>query len=293
MSSPAGRHPVITATFWMMGTLASFMAMAIAGREMAAAHMSTFEILFFRSLVGMVIVGALLARGGWAQISARRLPLHLVRNLSHFGGQFGWFYGIAMIPLAEVFAIEFTTPMWAAMMAPLLLGERMTRPRLLAIALGLVGVLIILRPGLAVIHPAALVVFGAAACFAMSQVLTRRLASTESALAILFSMSAIQLPLGLVPAIAHWVTPPPAVWPWLLVVGVTGLSAHYCMTRALKLAEATVVLPMDFLRLPLIAAAGVVFYGEKLDWLVLAGAAVMVAGNFANILAERARRPQA
>jgi drug/metabolite transporter (DMT)-like permease len=291
MISPAGRHPVITATFWMMGTLASFMAMAIAGREMAAAHMSTFEILFFRSLVGMVIVGALLARGGWAQISARRLPLHLVRNLSHFGGQFGWFYGIAMIPLAEVFAIEFTTPMWAAMMAPLLLGERMTRPRLLAIALGLVGVLIILRPGLAVIHPAALAVLGAAACYAMSYVLTRKLGSTESALAILFYMTVIQLPLALVPAAVNWVTPAPALWPWLLVVGSTGLSAHYCMTHALRLADATVVVPMDFLRLPLAVFAGYVFYGEGIDWLVLAGAALMLVGNLANILAERARRP--
>ena len=292
MNSPARRHPVIKATLWMMGTLASFAAMAIGGRELAAARMSTFEILFFRSLVGLAIVSALLARSGWAQISVRRFALQLVRNVSHFGGQFGWFYGIAMIPLAEVFAIEFTSPMWAAIIAPLLLGERMTRPRLLAIGFGIAGVLIILRPGLAIIHPAALVVLGAAACFALTYVLTRKLVPTEPALAILFYMCVIQLPLGLVPAMVHWVTPPPTLWPWLLVVGVTALSAHYCMTRALQLADATVVLPMDFLRLPLIAAAGFIFYGEKLDWLVLAGAAVMVAGNFANILAERARRPQ-
>jgi len=293
MNNPARGHPVITATLWMMGTLASFMAMAIGGREMATARMSTFEILFFRSLVGLAIVSVLLAHSGWAQISVRRFALHLVRNVSHFSGQFGWFYGIAMIPLAEVFAIEFTTPMWVAIIAPLLLGERMTGPRLLAIVLGMAGVLIILRPGLAIIHPAALVVFGAAACFALSSVLTRKLAYTESALAILFYMSVIQLPLGLVPAMAHWVTPPPALWPWLLVVGATGLSAHYCLTRALQLADATVVVPMDFLRLPLIAAVGFIFYGEKIDGFVLAGAAVMVVGNFVNILAERARRPQA
>lgn len=293
MISPAGRHPVLTATFWMMGALASFIAMAIGGRELAAARMSTFEILFFRSLVGLVMVSMLLARSGWGQISTRRFGLHLVRNVSHFGGQFGWFYGISMIPLAEVFAIEFTTPMWTAIMAALLLGERVTRPRLLAIGLGIVGVLIILRPGLAIIHPAALAVLGAAACYALTFVLTRKLAHTESALGILFYMTVIQLPLALFPAAAHWVTPPPALWPWLLVIGTTGLSAHYCHTRALRLADATVMSPMDFLRLPLIAVAGLLLYGEALDWLVFAGAAVMVAGNLVNILAERARIRQA
>jgi drug/metabolite transporter (DMT)-like permease len=167
----------------------------------------------------------------------------------------------------------------------------MTRARLFAIGFGLAGVLIILRPGMAVIHPASLAVLGAAACYAMSYVLTRKLASTESALAILFWMTLIQLPLAAIPAVTHWVSPPTALLPWLLVVGVTGLSAHYCMTRALRLADATVVVPMDFLRLPLAAIAGALFYGEKLDWLVLAGAAVMLVGNIANILAERAKSP--
>jgi len=275
----------------MTGALASFMAMALGGREMSGAGMSTFQILLIRSLVGLIIVSALLWHSGWAQISVKRIGLHIARNVGHFGGQYGWFYGIALIPLAEVFAIEFTTPMWTAIIAPLVLGERMTRSRVLAIAFGLAGVLIILRPGMAAVQPAALAVLGAAACYAMSYVLTRKLASTESALAILFWMTLIQLPLALIPAVTHWVSPPPPLWPWLLVVGVTGLSAHYCMTRALRLADATVVVPMDFLRLPLAAIAGSLFYGEKLDWLVLAGAGVMLIGNLANILAERARSP--
>ena len=275
----------------MTGALASFMAMALGGREMSGAGMSTFQILLIRSLVGLIIVSALLWHSGWAQISVKRIGLHIARNVGHFGGQYGWFYGIALIPLAEVFAIEFTTPMWTAIIAPLVLGERMTRSRVLAIAFGLAGVLIILRPGMAVVQPAALAVLGAAACYAMSYVLTRKLASTESALAVLFWMTLIQLPLALIPAVTHWVSPPPSLWPWLLVVGVTGLSAHYCMTRALRLADATVVVPMDFLRLPLAAFAGSLFYGEKLDWLVLAGAGVMLIGNLANILAERARSP--
>ena len=292
MSTEPTRHPVITAALWMLGALSSFTAMALGGREMSGAGMSTFEILLFRSLVGLFIVGALLSKSGWAQIRTRRFGLHMVRNVGHFGGQFGWFYGIAMIPLAEVFAIEFTTPMWTAILAALLLAERMTRPRLVAIACGVAGMLIILRPGLEVINPAALAVVGAAIGFALSYVFTRKLAPTESALSILFYMTVIQLPLALIPAMGKWVTPPLYVWPWLVAVGAAGLSAHYCMTRALRLADATVVVTMDFLRLPLIAAAGFVFYGEPLDWLVLAGAAVMLGGNVANIAAERAGSPR-
>ena len=292
MSDESRRHPVITAMLWMMGALASFTAMALGGREMAAGGIGTFEILLFRSLVGLVIVSALLAKSGWGQITVKRLGLHVLRNVGHFGGQFGWFYGIALIPLAEVFAIEFTTPMWTAILAALLLGERMTRPRVVAIGFGIAGMLIILRPGLAVIHPGALAVVGAAIGFSVSYVYTRKLASTESALAILFYMTVIQLPLALVPAMLYWVSPPPSLWPWLVAVGAAGLSAHYCMTRALRLADATVVVTMDFLRLPLIAAAGFLFYAEPLDWLVLAGAAVMLVGNFVNISAERAGGPR-
>lgn len=292
MNAESSRHPVIAAALWMVGAVASFLAMALAGREMSGAGMGTFQIVLIRSLVGLVVVSALLARTGWAQISAKRLGLHLARSIGQFGGQYGWFYGIAVIPLAEVFAIEFTTPMWAAIIASLVLGERMTRSRLLAIGFGIAGVLMILRPGVAIIHPGALAVLGAAACYAVSFVLTRKLASTDSALAILFWMSFTQVPLALIPAVAHWVAPPPALWPWLLVVGVTGLSGHYCVTRALRLADAAVVAPMDYLRLPLAAFAGFLFYGEQLDWLVFAGAAVMLAGNLANVFAERARDPR-
>ena len=276
MSGTPIRHPVINASLWMLGAL-------------APAEVGTFEILFFRSLVGLAIIGALLSRSGWRQISLRRFPLHLARNLGHFGGQFGWFYGIALIPLAEVFAIEFTTPIWTAALAVALLGERVTRSRVAAIALGIAGMLIILRPGGAAVGSGSLAVLAAAACYALAHVLTRKLAQTETTLAILFYMTVIQLPLAALPLLAHWVAPSPALWPWVAVVGATGMSAHYCLTRALKLADATVVVPMDFLRLPLVAVAGLVFYGEKLDWLVLTGAAVMLIGNLANILGERAR----
>jgi drug/metabolite transporter (DMT)-like permease len=272
----------------MSGTLISFMAMAIGGRELSA-QLSTYQILFFRSIVGLLIVGFFLMCSDWRQIFTKLLRVHVLRNISHFGGQFGWFYGIAFIPLAEVFALEFTVPVWTAVLATILLREKITQPRVTAIVCGVVGVFLILRPGLAVISPAALAVLGGAFCYALSHTLTRRLALVDTPLTVLFYMTAIQLPLGFVTSLFNWMTPSLAMLPWIMVVGVAALSGHYCMARALAIADAIVVVPLDFLRLPLIAAVGFLFYDESLDWLVLIGGVVMFSGNLLNIQAEKKR----
>jgi drug/metabolite transporter (DMT)-like permease len=274
--------PAIRAALWMSGALVSFMAMAVSGRELSA-ELTTLQILFFRSLVGLVVVLGLLQRTGWAQVKTHVFGTHLLRNVAHFGGQYGWFYGIALIPLTEVFAIEFTVPIWTAVLATFMLGERLNRLRALAVGLGFAGVLVILRPGFAVISPAVLAVLGGALCYAVSHIFTKRLSSTQTPLAILFYMTVIQLPLGLGPALPRWVWPSPALWPWVCVVALTALSAHYCLTRAFRLADASVVLPLDFLRLPLIALVGFFFYGETLNIWVLAGAAIVFVATWLNL----------
>ncbi|WP_232846420.1 DMT family transporter [Amphritea pacifica] len=280
------KHPASIAALWMVGTLVSFMTMAIGGRELSD-ELSTFQILFFRSLIGLLVISILLQRSGWQQVSTPAIPIHFVRNLAHYCGQFGWFYGLAFIPLAEVFAIEFTVPVWTALLAVFFLGERLTVPRMIAIGLGIVGMLIILRPGLEVMKPAALAVLGGAICYAISHIKTKKLAHIDTPLCILFYMTVIQLPLGLIPSLYDWRTPSVSAWPWILMVGLTAMSAHYCLTRAMKLIDATVVVSMDFLRLPLIAAVGFLFYGEPLEWAVLIGALVMLTGNYISNRAEK------
>lgn len=280
-------HAVVAA-LWMSGTLVSFMAMAIGGRQLSG-QLTTFQILFFRSIIGLLIISFLVWRSNWNQIFTSHFRIHALRNIAHFGGQFGWFYGIAYIPLAEVFALEFTVPVWTAVLATVLLGEQITRARVTAISCGVLGVVFILRPGIAVVDPASLAVLGSALGYALSHTLTRRLAQVDTPLTILFYMTLIQLPLGFVTSIFDWNTPSAAMLPWIFVVGVTALSGHYCMARALALADAIVVVPMDFLRLPLIAGIGAIFYGEPLDWLVLAGGGLMFTGNLVNIQAEKTR----
>jgi drug/metabolite transporter (DMT)-like permease len=274
------------AALWMSGTLASFMLMAVGGRELSAT-LGTAEILFLRSALALALLGLVIATrlrfGPPLSLRTQRFGMHALRNVAHFAGQYGWFLGIAAIPLAEVFALEFTVPVWTAVLAGLLLGERLTPVRMAAIALGFVGVLIMLRPGLAVVHPAAVAVLAGAASYGLSHTLTRSLAGTESPLVILFYMTVVQLPLGFALAVDEWVLPSALEWPWLVAIAGAGLSGHYCLTRALTLADVTVVMPIDFLRLPLIAVLGFALYGEQLDGFVALGAAVMLLANLLNL----------
>jgi len=273
---------VVGASLWMVGALASFSAMAIGGRELSS-ELTTFQILFVRSLVGLIVVSAILTWAGWGQLRFGRFGTHFVRNTIHFAAQYGWFLGIAFIPLAEVFAIEFTTPIWTAILAVVFLGERATRGRIATIIIGFVGILIILRPGAEVISIPALAVLGAAIGYACSYAFTKSLGRTDTPLTIIFFMTVIQLPMAFFPALTDWSLPSPALWPWAVTVGVAALSAHYCIARALRLADAIVVVPMDFLRLPLIAIVGVLVYAEPLDPWVLAGGVIIFAGNLINV----------
>ena len=282
--SPKFASPVTRAALWMSGALVSFSAMAIAGRQLAA-ELTTFQILFFRSLGGLAVLAAFLQRSGWAQVHTQVFGTHLLRNVAHFGGQYAWFYGIALIPLTEVFAIEFTVPIWTAILATIFLGERMTGLRAMGVALGFVGVLVMLRPGVEAISAPALVVLGGALCFAVSHVFMKRLSGSEVPLTIPFYMTVIQLPIALLPALPHWVWPSTGSWPWVGVVGLSAVSAHYCLARAFQLADATVVVPMDFLRLPLIAVIGFAFYGEALSVWVFVGALIVFAATWLNLKA--------
>ncbi len=270
----------------MSGALVSFIVMAVGARELSAA-MGTFQILFYRSVIGLLVLALWLSRSGWYQLATARFGIHLARNIAHFAGQFGWFYAIAFIPLAAVFAIEITTPIWTAVFAVFLLGEKITRARVTAILLGFAGALLILRPGVAVIHPAAAAILLGAVAFGLSITLTKKLAAHDAPMAILFYMALIQLPLALIPATFQWVTPALQVWPWLIAVGLTSLTAHYCMVRALAVADATVVIPMDFLRLPLISLLGYLLYDERIEWFLFVGAALILAGNILNVRAEQ------
>ncbi len=289
--APPGRAlpSPLRGALWMGGVVLSLSIMAISARQLAH-HMGSFEILFLRTLVSLAIVLAILTRGGFETVRTRHAGLHVFRNLLHFGGQFAWVYALALLPLATVSSIEFTMPIWAALLAMLFLGERLNRGRAVMLALGIAGMLVILRPGAGFVHPAALVMLLGSVAYAGSMITTKRIARTDSPLAVLFYMSLIQTLLGFPPALVHWVAPQLADLPWILAIGVGGITAHYSLTRAFKLADATLVMPIDFLRLPLIAIVAAIAYGEAIDPTIMIGAAIIFAGTYYSIWRESKSR---
>ncbi|MBK0397724.1 DMT family transporter [Limibaculum sp. M0105] len=284
----SGPSRPLAAAGWMVGAIISFGAMAIAGRELSA-ELDTFEIMAYRSAIGLPIITAmLLATYGPAGMRTRQPGAHLTRNVIHFAAQNFWFFGIATIPLAQLVAIEFTNPIWVALFAPLLLGERMTRAGMIAAALGFAGVLIVTRPGLAPLGPGHAAALAAAIGFALTNIWTKRLSRMDGTLNILFWMTLSQMLMGIACALPGGITvPSTALAPWVLFVGICGLTAHFSLTRALFAAPATVVAPMEFMRLPAIAIAAALIYGEPLEIAVFVGAALILAGNLVNLRGAR------
>jgi drug/metabolite transporter (DMT)-like permease len=279
----------LLAALWMAGAISSFTLMAVAGRE-AQAEMNSFELMAWRSAIGFLIVLALVLRSaaGLAQVRSAVPGLHVLRNMFHFAGQNLWFWALTAIPLAQVVALEFTSPIWVVLLAPVLLGEPLTLRKTLAAGIGFAGVLVVAQPGVASVgwgHAAGLL---AAVGFAVNLIYTRRLMAHDSVLCVLFWMTLSQGLMGLALGAPGGIPLPSAeVLPWLVIVGVTGLSAHFSLTSALANAPATIVGPMDFLRLPVIAAVGAFVYDEPIVAAVFIGAAMIFAANLVNLLGPR------
>ena len=285
-------HKLVRVVGWMVGALSSFSVMAVSIRELSRANLSIFEILAIRSGVALLVLVILLALRAELRPYAlpRRMKLNLLRNTVHYASQFAWALSITMLPLAMVFALEFTMPGWTALLAVWLLGERLTPSRIGVVVFGLIGVLVILRPGVAGFNPAALLVLAAAFGYAITMITTKKLTMTETTFGIVFWMAVIQFPLSLLGSDLHvflhletrHILP-------AIGVGTAGLTSHYCLSNAFRAGDATLVVPLDFMRIPLIAVVGWAVYGERLDVFVLIGALIIVCGVLWNLRAEAAR----
>jgi drug/metabolite transporter (DMT)-like permease len=282
------RSDVPAAVFWMVGTLLSFSLMAISIRQLGGV-LNLFELLVVRAAGGLaILLIVMVVQPSLFGYLALRKPLtHLIRNGTHFCANLLWANAVIVLPLATVFAIEFMMPVWAGLLAVMLLGERFTVSRAGTIVLGFLGVLVILRPGIEAFQPAALGVLIASFGYAASNIATKKLIPVQSTIAILFWMNLMQVFMGLIGAdpffplrleAHHWI--------WACGIALGGTTAHYCLTNALRVADAILVIPLDFLRIPLIAFVGWMFYGERLDLLVFAGAAIIVSGIIWNLRAE-------
>lgn len=291
-ATPARAQDIAGATASMMVALVSFSLIGIAGRE-ASRVVTTAELMFWRGMIGTLVLVVILRAAGQVrpQILSQQPWLHGVRATVHFGAQFSWLYAVTLIPLAQLFALEFTAPLWVALLAPLLLGERLTATRLAAAVIGFIGTLIVVRPGVTGLSTGAAFALASALGFALSMICTKRLLRTDTPLCIIFWMHVLQTAIAAVALLYTGVTwPDPWTWMWIAIVGLAGLAAHFSLARAFSLADAIIVAPMDFLRVPLIAIVGALAYGEALNPWVLGGGAVILIANTLNIWGERRRR---
>jgi len=273
------------AALWMAGWLALMLTVAVAGRE-TTRELNVFQIMEVRTILGFFMLYPLIRmNGGFTTMRTSRPLQHISRNLIHYCAQLGWFFALTLIPLGQVVAIEFTMPIWTAILAASFLGERMTVWKTAAIVLGVVGVVIIVRPATGTINPGQLIALGAAVGFGISVTMMKSLTRTELTLAIIFWMLVVQSAAGFLPSLYVWQWPTSYAWGWLVVIAFCGTFSHYCMARAMLHADATVVIPMDFLRVPLSAALGWLIYSERLDALTVMGAALILTGNLLNLKA--------
>ncbi|WP_029584379.1 DMT family transporter [Bradyrhizobium sp. URHD0069] len=273
------------AALWMAGWLALMLIMAIAGRE-TTRELNVFQIMEMRSIFGLLMLYPLIRlNGGFATMKTSRPLQHIGRNLIHYAAQLGWFFALTLIPLGQVVSIEFTMPIWTAILAASFLGERVTVWKISAIVLGIIGVIVIVRPAAGEINPGQLIALGAAVGLSISLAMMKSLTRTEKTLAIIFWMLVIQGAAGFLPSLYVWRWPSAYAWGWIVVIAFCGTFSHYCMARAMLYADATVVVPMDFLRVPLTAAAGWLIYSERLDRFTVLGAALILTGNLLNLKA--------
>jgi drug/metabolite transporter (DMT)-like permease len=271
------------AALWMAGWLSLMLVVAVAGRE-TTRELNVFQIMELRCVFGFLMLYPLVrSNGGFAAMKTSRPLQHIGRNLVHYAAQLGWFFALTLIPLGQVVAIEFTMPIWTAILATSFLGERLTGWKIVAIVLGLVGVAVIVRPGAGEINPGQLIALAAAVGFGISIAMMKSLTRTEHTVAIIFWMIVIQAAAGLLPAIYLWQWPSPLAWCWIVVIAFCGTFSHFCMARAMLYADATIVVPMDFLRVPLTATIGWLVYAERLDLYTVLGAMLILAGNLLNL----------
>ena len=272
-------------SFWMVGGVFSLTLMAIAGKEISL-QIDTFEILFFRSLIGIVIVLVVIGgKGLFHEINLKQILTHLKRNIAHFTGQNLWLYALGSIALAEVTSLEFTMPIWIIFFSFFMLKEKLNKFRIMSIGIGFIGVLIIVRPDIGSFKLGLVAAGLSAIAFALTNIYTRRLTKTESTFTIIFFLTFMQLIFGFLASFIDGKLDLPSSEsiPWIVVLGLGGIVAHYCITTALTYAAPSVLAPIDLFRLPLAILIGIIFYSESGDIYIYAGSILIVIANWINL----------
>lgn len=237
------------------------------------------EVAFFRNVFGLVVIIPLLLRYGLGVFRTQRIGLHGLRALINAISMMTFFAGLSLTPIARATALSFTAPLFTALLSVLFLGEVIRWRRLTAILCGFIGALIILRPGLQGFDTGATLVIASSLLWSVAMIDIKLLARTETSLTITAYVTVLLIPLTLIPAVMVWQTPPVQTWGWLVFIGVIGTLGQIAVTEALKLADTTMLMPFDFLKLVWATALGILLFSELPDLLTWAGAAIVFGSS--------------
>ena len=282
--------PSVRAALWMLLAGFSYVITAALARHLAGAY-SVFEVVFLRCTISLLILSPMMMRIGLVNLKSPQFGLHCFRTILAYTGMVMWFYAVTVVPVADFFALLFTTPLFTIALAVLFLNEKAGAGALIATLVGFAGILVILRPGLIEVSVGALIALGAAATFAGVNTVIKILSRRDSATIIVVYVNLMIMPLALVPALFDWRTPTLVDMPAIVGIAVFGTLAQFSVARSIGGADARVVQPVNFLRLPIAAAVGYIFFGELSDIWTWIGA-VIIFGSSYYIIQREARSGQ-
>lgn len=298
VSGPAtgGMSPVSQAVLYMTAACSFFALMNVFVRIASDAGLDPLQIAFFRNLFALATMIPWLLATGFQGLKTKRLGAHARRATLGLTAMVLWFSSVAVLPLAEATALNFTFPLFGTILAALILKEQVRIRRWSATVIGFLGVLIILQPWDAALSWHSFLPIGAAFFMAFSAITVKQLSSTESAGTVVLYMNLIMTPVSLIPALFVWQWPDWEIWLSLAALGCFAAVSHVALTRAYALTDASFLQPLDYLRLPMIALLAFVIFGEiPSDWIwpgaaVIASASIYIARREAK-LARVKRRP--
>ncbi|EJP77268.1 hypothetical protein A1OC_02078 [Stenotrophomonas maltophilia Ab55555] len=266
------------AALLMLGSTMAFGLMAVAIRY-ATRYVPTQEVAFFRNAFGLLALLPMLLRPGHAPLKTQQLPRYFVRSAIGLGSMLCAFWALGHLPLAQAVSLSYSTPLFVTIAAVLWLGETVRIRRWAAVVVGFIGVLVIVRPGIAGFTAGSLVAVAAAVLSSLVAIQIKQLTRVDSADTVVLYTYVFWVPLSLVPALFVWVWPSGMAWLWLLATGVLGTVGQLLWTRALRLGEVSALTPISFLQLPLVTLLGWLLFNESVDRWTLIGAGIILAAN--------------
>ncbi|NQU72166.1 MAG: DMT family transporter [Rhodospirillales bacterium] len=245
-----------------------------------SAKFTTFEIVFFRQVFGVSIMLPWLIRAGIGILKTGQIKVYLTRAVLTYCAMFAAYYSITLITIADSIALQFTLPFFTIIFAMAILGEKVRTHRWIATLIGFIGAMIIIRPGFADINAGMLIALSAAALFGGADTCTRFLSGKDKVNVVVFYGFVLQLPIAAVPAAMTWVTPELADMGYILTFVIVAVGAQFCITQSFSNAEASLVSPVLFVRLPFVAVLGFLCFGELPGTWTWVGAAILFASTF-------------